>query len=102
MFVKRRQQKRSLDAVGRSGPLRHCTLEKIHRLVVLAEPGVDVGEMIGRDVGGFGTLFELAQYLPRFLLVACYRVRMAALTQPDRVISRHRHYTFNISLTLGL
>ena len=50
MPAQRSEEERALDAVGPAAPLLHGRLEEVDRPLVLAEPGVDVGEVIGLDV----------------------------------------------------
>src|SRR3954471_14399506 len=55
---KRAKQEGSSDAEDAAGPLLVGTLQEVHRLILLSQPLVHIGEMIGRDVPLLRHLFQ--------------------------------------------
>src|SRR5512132_309074 len=102
MRMKGCEQERALDAVCWPGAFRHRALQPIHCLVEVAEAGVDVREMVGRDECAERLLFELSQYLSRLRRVARHSIGLSQLAQPQCVPPRDRNRSLQFGQTLIL
>ena len=77
--VQRREQERTLETEHGPGALRDGTLQPVDRPIVLAEPGVNVGEMVRRYVRALRPRLEIAQGRVRFRVIPSPRVRRPEL-----------------------